>query len=298
MIRAAALGIDVGGTKTLCVLVNKRCQTLRAIKFKTAPDEGCKQFTRTLLDASTFLEETARNKGYKLVGVGVGFAGSVDSKVNVIKTSPNLLCLEGFQIGKVLERALKVKVTLGNDVQIGLCGEHQLGVARGASNVLGVFFGTGVVGAAIINNELYLGASGFGGQVGAILAQPVGGPNAALSHGILDRIASKAAIASEALVMAVKEWAPYLHKKVETDLSKVTWGMLDKAIRHGDKKIDEMLRARMRVVGIALSSLVNFLNPQMLILGGGLMDALPKLVLPEIEAGVREYLMPEVSKEL
>jgi glucokinase len=126
----------------------------------------------------------------------------------------------------------------------------------------------------------------------------VGGPKAALSHGIVDRIASKTAISGEALVMAVKEWAPYLHRKVGTDLAKVTWGVLKKAIAHGDFRIEEMLRARMRVVGIALSSVVNFLNPEMLVLGGGLMDELPKLVLPEIEEGLREYLVPEVSEVL
>jgi glucokinase len=98
-------------------------------------------------------------------------------------------------------------------------------------------------------------------------------------------------------VMATKEWAPYLHKKVGTDLSKIGWGTLKRAIKFGDKRIDEMLRARMRVVGIALSNIVNFLNPQMIVLGGGLMDEMPKLVLSEFEAGLREHLMPEISKE-
>jgi glucokinase len=72
--------------------------------------------------------------------------------------------------------------------------------------------------------------------------------------------------------------------------------MLKRAIARGDRRIEEMLRARMKVVGIALSSVVNFLNPQMLVLGGGLMDELPKLVLAEVGAGLREYLVPEVAE--
>jgi len=164
--------------------------------------------------------------------------------------------------------------------------------------VLGVFFGTGVGGAAIINHKIYRGASGRGGQVGSILAQPVGGPKAAQSHGILDRIASKAAIAGEALVMAVKDWAPYLHNKVGSDLSKVGWGIIRRAIEHGDDRVEEMLRARMNVVGIALSNVVNFLNPDMVVLGGGLVNEMPELVLAEIERGLREYLVPEVSQVL
>lgn len=298
MNRLAALGIDIGGTKTLCLLVNRCCDPIVQIKFKTAPREGRKEFTDNLLHAVNELKSIADQKKLKISGIGVGCAGSVDKANGRIVNAPNLLCLEDYPIAKHLRRAIKTKVFIDNDVHMGIYGEHQLGAAKGCSYVLGAFFGTGVGGAAILNGELYTGVSGLGGQIGHILAQPVGGREAAQSHGIVDRIASKAAIAGEALVMAVKEWAPYLHHRVGTDLSKVTWGIIKRAIKNGDTRIDEMLRARMRVVGIALSSLVNFLNPEMVVLGGGLVDEMPKLVLSEIEAGVREHLMPEISKEV
>jgi glucokinase len=96
--------------------------------------------------------------------------------------------------------------------------------------------------------------------------------------------------------MAIKNWAPYLHQEVGTDLSKITWGILERAIEHGDHRIEEMLRARMRVVGIALSNVLNFMNPEMLVLGGGLVSQLSKLVITEIETGLRQYLTPEVSR--
>ena len=296
MNKAVAVGIDVGGTKTLCVLVDRRFRVLRERKFKTSPHEGRTRFTRNLVDAVTNLHNAARRQNLRIAGVGVGCAGTVDFEKGEILTSPNLRALENYPIAKYLRDALSVEVTIGNDVQLGVMAEHELGAAKKCSNVLGVFFGTGVGGAAIINGELYFGASGVGGQVGALLAQPVGGPRAALSHGIIDRIASKAAIASEALVMAIKEWAPYLNKQVGTDFSNVTWGALRKAIRNGDKLIDEMLRARMRVVGIALSNAVNFMNPDMVVLGGGLVGEMPDLVLDEIESGMREYLAPEVDR--
>jgi Transcriptional regulator/sugar kinase len=298
MNKVAALGIDVGGTKTLCLLVDSHCESLEEIKFKTAPDEGRGEFTKNLLQAVTELRTKSDERGLRIIGVGVGCAGTVDNQKGRIVVAPNLMCLEDYPISKHLRRVIKTKVTLGNDVQMGLHAEHQLGAAKGCSHVLGVFFGTGVGGAAILDGEIYTGASGLAGQVGNILAQPVGGREAALSHGIVDRIASKAAIAGEALVMATKEWAPYLHKKVGTDLAKIGWGTLKRAIKAGDTRIDEMLRARMRVVGLALSSVVNFLNPQIVVLGGGLMDELPKLVLSELEAGLREHLMPEISKEV
>jgi glucokinase len=298
MNKPAALGIDLGGTKTLCVLVDENCRPLKSTKFKTAPEDGCNEFTKNLLNATRSLQKSAEIKKYKLVTIGVGCAGLVDQrKLSIIK-SPNLLCLENYPIGKYLQKEHNAEVTIGNDVQAGIYGEFKHGAAVGFKNVLGVFFGTGVGGAAIINGRLYTGSSGMGGQVGGILAQPVGGREAALSHGIVDRIASKASIASEALVMAVKDWAPYLHTKVGTDLSQVTWGVLKRAIQHGDTRIEEMLRARMRVVGIALSNIINFLNPDMLVIGGGLAMEMPGLVHTELEAGLREYLSPEISEVL
>lgn len=296
MKKPAAVGIDVGGTKTLCVLLDKHFRRLGEVKFKTAPHKGRNQFTRKLTEAVTQLVAEARAKGLDTVAIGIGCAGIVDEKAIRLKTSPNLMVLENYPIGKYLRKVAKAHIAIQNDVQAGLHAEHKLGAARGCKNVLGVFFGTGVGGAAIINDKLYTGASGFGGQVGGLVAQPVGGPEAALSHGIVDRIASKSAIASEALVMAIKNWAPYLHHEVGTDLSKITWGILERAIKHGDDRIEEMLRARMRVVGIALSNVVNFLNPEMIVLGGGLVEQITKLVTTEIDTGLREYLMPEVSR--
>jgi len=296
-VKRAAIGIDVGGTKTLCLLVDEHCRILESFKFKTAPHKGRDHFSEKLSAAIQALKTEAAKRSFRIVSVGAACAGQIDPKKLKIRTSHNLLCLEQYPIGKHIGRVLKAPLTLANDVQMGIYGEYQLGAAKGASHVLGVFFGTGVGGAAIINKRLYFGAAGCGGQVGAVLAQPVGGPQAALSHGLVDRIASKTAIASEALVMAIKNWAPYLHKRVGTDLAKVTWGMLERAIRHGDQRIEEMLRARIRVVGIALSTVVNFMSPDLIVLGGGLMDSLPKLVLEEFEAGLRQHVVPEVNDD-
>jgi glucokinase len=160
------------------------------------------------------LSKKAKDEKLSVLGLGIGCAGQVDQEQGIIKSSPNILCLEGTELGKIMNRALGLNTVLGNDVQFGLWGEHQIGIAVGYSHLVGVFFGTGVGGAAIIDGNLYEGASGVGGQVGGILAQPVGGPEAAQSHGIVDRIASKSAIAGEAAQMAAKNWAPYLHEKV------------------------------------------------------------------------------------
>jgi glucokinase len=222
----------------------------------------------------------------------------VNAEECAIEVSPNVLHLEKYPIGEIFQEKFKLPAVLGNDVQLGLIAEHKLGAARGLQHVLGVFFGTGVGGAAIINGEIYQGANGFGGQVGCILAHHTGGPEALESHGMVDRVASKASIAGAALGLGAKLWAPEFYKEVGTDLSKVTWGAMSRARKAGDREIDDLLRTRLRVVGIALSNVVNFMNPQMLVLGGGLTEEMPRLVKTSIEKGLREYLTPEVNRAL
>ncbi len=298
MSKRASIGIDIGGTKTLCILVDEDLQVLDEIRFKTEPGLGQKRFTSELVSAIKASKRTAQRKKLSLAGAGIGFAGSVDKIKCHVQTAPNILCLEDYPIGKIVQEGTGLACVIGNDVHFGLYAEHQAGVAKGCRHVLGVFFGTGVGGAAIMNGQLYEGATGYGGQVGCILAQPVGGPKAAQSHGMVDRIASKASIAAEALQMAIKNWAPYLHKRVGTDLAKVGWHVLAKAIANGDKQVEDMLKARMQVVGIALSNVVNFMNPEMVVLGGGLTDEMPKLVVHEISESMRSHLIPEVAEVL
>lgn len=298
MAKRAVIGIDIGGTKTLCALVSDRFEILHQIKFKTSPQDGRPAFSKRLISAAQELVREGKKRGLQVVGIGIASAGRVDREKCDITASPNVLCLAGFRVGAVLKKAVKLESVIGNDVQLALYGEQQLGVAAGCSNVLGVFFGTGVGGAAIINGKMYYGASGHGGNVGATLTHQIGGVDGLESHGILDRIASKGAIAGAAIGMGVKQWAPHLYKEVGTDISKVTWGSISRARKAGDKKVEELIRSRLRVVGIALSSIVNFLNPEMLVLGGGLTEEMPKLVVSEVENGLREYVTPEVSRKL
>jgi glucokinase len=296
--KRGAIGIDIGGTKTLCILVDDRIRIVKEVKFKTAADEGRDKFVKRLTDGIRVLTRAARKEKIDLAGIGVASAGRMDIEERVILESPNILWLEGFEMGKELKREFHLDSVLGNDVQLALYGEHQLGVARGCEHVLGVFFGTGVGGAAIVNGKIYNGASGLGGQVGATLTHSIGGADSLESHGMLDRVASKAAIAGAAIGMGVKQWAPNLYEEVGTDISKVSWGALARARKAGDKQIDDLLRGRLKVSGAALSSIVNFLNPEMLVLGGGLTEELPRLVVTSVETGLREYLVPEVARKL
>ena len=294
----AVLGVDVGGTKTLCLLVDSAFKIIDKHKFATAPEEGRKEFIRELLASLYALAKVARRKDLKLIGAGVAWAGKVDQGRGIVETAPNLLALEKLSVRRLFEEKLSLPVCLGNDVQLALYAEHRLGAARGCQNVLGVFFGTGVGGAAIIGGALYRGANGMAGQLGSLLTHQGADSDSMESHSILDRMVSKGAIAGAALNMAAKQWARHLFEEAGTDLANVSWGALRRSIRKGDVRIKTLLRGRLHMAGTALSNVVNFMNPEMLVVGGGLAEEMPDLVRAELEKSLRSCLMPEVSRAL
>src|SRR4051794_29437398 len=131
----ASLGVDIGGTKTLCLLLDEKAKVLAEIKFKTQANKSCDRFLAELTTALRGLRKKARTRKMEVVGVGIGFAGQVNREKVEIVTAPNILCLEGCPIGKVIDQNLRLRTVIGNDVQVGLWGEHQAGIAKGASHV-------------------------------------------------------------------------------------------------------------------------------------------------------------------
>ena len=295
--RHAYIGIDVGGTKSLLALFDQRFEVLAEEKFRTHPDKGgARAFTADFEAAVEELLRKARKQGLTVRVVGVGCAGDIDMKKGVVRTSANLEFLAGYPFRRKLERLTKAPVFLGHDVQTGLYGEYRLGAARKGRHIIGVWLGTGVGGALIIDGRLHLGASGIAGDIGNYLLH-TSAPGAEASHGeVLDNVASRHAIAGEAASLAAKHRAPKLREDAGTDVSHIKAGDLAKAIRKGDKAIEKLVRSRARLIGTALSNLVDFLNPDTIVLGGGLAEAMPELIRHEVRKSIDDHASPKAAK--
>jgi glucokinase len=298
MARHGTLGIDVGGTKVMAALFNDVFHVVDEIKFKTQPDKGERAFTRNLSDAVERLVEKADKKGLHLIGVGVGCGGTVDNEKGILKECLNVPFLEGYRFRSRLSRMTGAGVTLANDVHAGLYGEQQLGAAVGRKNVIGIFIGTGIGGALILNGRLYLGSRGHAGNIGSYLMNPVGALTGSRREGVLDDIASRMAIAAEAASLAAKQWAPHLLKGAGTDVREIRSDDLATAIEKGDKSIEKLVRSRARIVGVALSNLVDLLNPDMVVLGGGLVKAMPAIIRQEVKAGIDQNTTRQAREKL
>lgn len=291
--KRAVIGIDIGGTKILFALFDDRFRIIEKLKVKT-PLDNERSFTESLREGAEELVRKARKKSLALLGVGVGCAGAIDRLSGVLKSSLNLPYLKNYPLSSRLARLTGVDVFVDNDVHMGLYGEQQLGAAKGLKHVIGVFFGTGVGAAVIIDGRLYFGASGNAGEIGHYLISPVGTLSGWDRHGVLDDFVSRNAMSGQAAALAAKQWAPRLFELCGADAARIRSSSLAKAIELGDKHIESMVRGRARMTGIALSNLVDFLNPEMVVIGGGLADTMPALYLKEVSAGILENTIPEV----
>lgn len=294
--RAATIGIDIGGTKTLCALFDERFEAVAEEKFRTVPEKGgIRAFDRNLGAAVKALLAEAKRRRLAVHFVGVGCAGQIDLREGLLKRSPNLLFLEGHPFRRKLERLAKARVFVANDVQCALYGEYRLGAARKGRHVVAVWIGTGVGGALMIDCRLYLGATQHAGDIGNYLLHAVENPDAPRKQ-ILDNVASRTAIAGEAATLAAKRWAPKLRAKAGTDVTDIRSGDIAQAIRDGDKALEKLVRSRAAVVGAAISNLVDFMNPDTVVLGGGLVEALPALMKGEVRKAVKAHASARAAR--
>jgi glucokinase len=288
MAKHGAIGIDIGGTKTLFALFDNEFKIIEETKIKTIDSKNAKEFTDTVTASLSALVKKSEKLNLTLSSVGIGCAGSFDPD-GTINAAPNIPFLKKFPLRNVVAKVTSTNVVLVNDVHAGLYGEYQFGAAIGCKHVIGIFIGTGIGGAVIIDGKLYRGASGHAGDIGHYLLQPFGPLAGSDRHGVLDDVASRTAISAEAATLSLKQSAPNLMKMAGTDVKKISSNVLADAIAKGDSSIGELVRSRTHILGIVLSNLVDFLNPEMIVLGGGLTEAMPELVRSEVEAGIREH---------
>jgi glucokinase len=295
--KRASIGIDIGGTKSLYALFDSNFEVLAEEKLRTHPEKGgVRAFTRAMTRTLDKLMREARKRGLKVRWVGVGCAGDIDLKRGIIRNSPNLTFLDKYPLREKLERITGANVFVGHDVQAALYGELRRGAAKKARHVIGVWLGTGVGGALVIDRHLHLGVSGQAGDLGNYLLHAVDVSQELPRKEVLDNVASRTAIAGDAAALAAKHHAPSLQKAAGTDVRDIKASALAEAIRGGDTHIEKLVRSRASVVGAALSNLVDFLNPDMVVLGGGLVEAMPTIMRREIEKAIAAHAAPKAAK--
>ncbi|MFA5927945.1 MAG: ROK family protein [Candidatus Margulisiibacteriota bacterium] len=280
------IGIDVGGTKILAAVVDKAGRIKAREKQPTPKNANSKEILRTIMTTIVTVQKKAGLSLKDIAGIGLAVPGIVDPVKGKILITPNT-GLSGLDISKELKKKFgKIKIAVGNDVNLGILGECWLGVAKGARNVVGIFPGTGVGGGVVIDGRLLLGKHGAAAEVGHMIVQ-VNGPRCSCGNkGCLEALSGRWAI-EKALRLSLKQGrktivTKLLGGKLKTIKSKT----LAKALQKKDKLVTELLTSAACALGSACISLRHIFDPEMIVFGGGLIEACGDFYLPIIQKTV------------
>ncbi|MCH2201119.1 MAG: ROK family protein [Fuerstiella sp.] len=293
--RRVWVGFDLGGTKMLAVVYDDNFNVLGKKRRKTREKGNSTVPIGRIAETIHMALNDANVESESVGAIGAGCPGPVDMDRGVIWEAPNL-GWKNLQLQEELAEEFHCPVAICNDVDAGVFGEYSHGVAQSKRCVLGVFPGTGVGGGCVYEGRIFRGATTSCMEVGFI-QMATEGPAAGLGPvGTLEALGSRLAIAGEAARATYRGKAPALARETGSDLAQIRSGTLARAIEAGDAEIEKIVRRAARQIGRGIGSLVNVLAPDIIVIGGGLVEAMPNLYMEETVSGARRNALPSLWK--
>ncbi|MFP4151572.1 MAG: ROK family protein [Alkalispirochaeta sp.] len=284
------IGFDLGGTKMLAAVIDTDGTIVVRNKNKTDGIDNDGVYASILETIRGALEKAMVTKT-DVTSVGIAVPGPIDVERGIVKHTPNV-ALEDFPLAPRLADDLGCPVYLENDVNAGLWGEFIAGAARGYRDVIGIFPGTGIGGGIIIDGVLYRGKGGRAGEIGHITVQSDGRRCGCGNHGCLETVASKTAIARDLAILAMNGQSPVLAEAGATDITLVKSGLIKKALDAGDPGVAEVVDQAAMFLGIGMAAMVNIFDPELILIGGGLVEKLGARFVEPAERSMRRRGMP------
>ncbi len=292
------VGVDLGGTKILTGVFKNSLELVSTAKLSTKSQRGVskviERVARCVQDAVDEADLSMKN----ITGVGIGAPGAVDFENGTVIFAPNMEGWRNIALKKDLEKLLGVPVFVENDCNIAALGVHVTELKSKPRSMIGIFVGTGIGGGLILDGKLYSGFNHTAGEIGHMVLE-VGGPKCGCGNkGCFEALASRTAIFSR-----IKEGIKDGQKTILTDmlgddLADLRSGDLRKAIRKGDKFVDKVIDEAAEYIGIATANLINVYNPEVVVLGGGVIEALEDEMMSVIVETAQDYAMPGTMKDV
>ncbi|NQU10835.1 ROK family protein [bacterium] len=289
------VGFDLGGTKMMATVFDHRFRPVASERRKTRGNKGARAGVARIVETIELALDAAGGKRRVVAGIGLGCPGWLDLDRGIILHAPNL-GWRNLRLAPLLERRFRCPVILANDVDAGTYGEYRFGAARGARCVLGVFPGTGIGAGCVYEGRLIRGRTGSCFEFGHLTVEPEGRLCGCGHRGCLETVASRLAISAECAAAAYRGQAPHLLEQAGTDLANIRSGALAAAIRAGDTAIESILQHAADQLGIAVANVVNLLAPDLVVLGGGLAEALPRYFVRGVRAGIDRHAVDLFAK--
>lgn len=289
------VGFDLGGTKMLGTVFDGEFEQLGRKRRKTRGFDGAESGLDRIKETIIRALDEAKVDRSRLRGIGIGCPGPLDLDRGIIFDAPNLNW-KNVNIKQPLEKEFGCPTVLMNDVDAGLYGEYRFGPAKSSRCVLGVFPGTGVGGSCVYEGRIFRGSVSSCMEIGHIQVLPNGPRCGCGQRGCLEAVASRLAISAAAAQAVYRGQAPHLRKSAGTDLSDIRSGALAESVGAGDKVIEQIIRNAAEHIGTAVGGCVHLLAPDTVVLGGGLVEAMPELFVSTVEDVAKKFVLPSFRK--
>jgi glucokinase len=269
------LGIDIGGTNIVAGLVAEDGSKMLGSRSEpTAPDQGADLVIERIvaMAKATMAEGHAEEPKAEILGVGIGCPGPLNRKSGIVLLTPNLGWVNMPVRDRLAER-LGLAAELDNDANCAMAGEWWIGAARGARNAVAFTLGTGIGGGIVIDGKLLHGASDVAGEIGHITIETNGRRCGCGNDGCLEAYASGPAIARRTVEALEAGADSAVRLVVGDDLKKVTAQTVYQAAATGDPLALEVVRDTAKYLGVGVANLINILNPEVVVISGGVTHA-------------------------
>lgn len=284
------IGIDVGGTNVKIALVDGEGKIIYSNSVPTYAQMGYEYTVNNIKQAIRGLMKETNTDAKEIEGIGFDFPGQVDYKTGVVKLAPNIPGWVNVPIAQMIEEEFNIPTRIDNDVRCAALGELKFGAGKGCENFVCITVGTGIGSGLVINGQLVRGAANAAGEIGHIKLQMNGGPICGCGDtGCLEAFASGPSIVAMAQEYLKGGKSTKFREMAGAD-GEITPYIVAKAAEAGDPVAKRIFEIVGTYIGMGLVSVINLLNPEKVIIGGGVAAA-GDLLLDPIRKTIKERAM-------
>lgn len=282
------IGIDVGGTNVKIALVDNKGKIIYSNSIPTRAEMGYEYTINNMKEAITELIKETKSDPKNIESIGFGFPGQIDYQKGIVRLAPNIPGWVNVPIAEIMEKEFGIPTRVDNDVRCAALGELNYGAGQGCDNLICITVGTGIGSGLVINGKLVRGASNAAGEIGHIKLDMNGGPLC----GCGDRGCLEAFASGPSIVALAEEYIEGGKSTKYRELANpdITPYIVSEAAKQGDPVAKRIFTIVGEYIGIGLASVVNLLNPEKIIIGGGVAAAGDLLLTPIKESLIKRAM--------
>ncbi len=282
MKKICAIGIDIGATNIKAGIINSDGKIILKKSILTEAQKGGQTVLKNIMETiSKLIKENKSSE--KIVSIGIGTPGLVDQKMGGVQDGAhNIPGWEGIPFKGKVSKEFNLPTFIDNDANMVTLGEFRFGVGQGTKNMVCLTLGTGIGGGIIKDGKLFHGSENYAGHIGHMSISIKGRKCKCGSYGCLEAYASATAIVSRTISAIKKGQKTLLTKLVNNNLNKISAQMITEMAKKGDNLCSEVIKETGKYLGVGIANIINILNPELVVLAGGVAKAGNILLNPTI----------------